>query len=248
MSSRPVISLEKIRKVYGSGRAAVEALRGVDLEIEEGEYIAVIGPSGSGKSSLMNIMGCLDRPTSGIYRLGGVEVQSLRDDVLAEVRNYRIGFVFQNFNLLPRATALENVELPLIYRGMSRRKRRKLAAEMLERVDLADRLDHTPAQLSGGEQQRVAIARALVTDPLIVLADEPTGNLDTVRSAEILKIFDELHAEGRTIVMITHEPDVAQRAHRRVRLRDGEIVEDSSALEREVETSLKGPSDRGEQQ
>ncbi len=243
MSSGPVISLEKIRKVYGFGRAAVEALRGVDLEIEEGEYVAVIGPSGSGKSSLMNIMGCLDRPTSGIYRLGGVEVQSLRDDVLAEVRNYRIGFVFQNFNLLPRATALENVELPLIYRGMPRRKRRKLAAEMLERVDLADRLDHTPAQLSGGEQQRVAIARALVTDPLIVLADEPTGNLDTVRSAEILKIFDELHAEGRTIVMITHEPDVAQRAHRRVRLRDGEIVEDSSALESEPEASPEGPSD-----
>jgi putative ABC transport system ATP-binding protein len=229
LDASAVISLENVRKIYGKGRAAVEALRGVDLQVSEGEYVAIIGPSGSGKSTLMNIIGCLDRPSSGIYRLGGVEVQRLGDDVLAQVRNRQIGFVFQNFNLLPRATALENVELPLIYRGITRRKRRQLATEILERVDLADRLGHSPAQLSGGEQQRVAIARALVTDPLIILADEPTGNLDTSRSAEILKIFDELHAEGRTIVMITHEPDVAARAHRNVRIRDGEIIADSAA-------------------
>ena len=228
MAEESVISLEAVRKIYGRGRAAVEALRGIDFQVRKGEYVAVVGPSGSGKSTLMNIIGCLDRPTSGVYRLGGLEVQRLSDDVLARVRNHQIGFVFQNFNLLPRATAIENVELPLVYRGMPRRKRHSLAIEMLERVDLADRINHTPAQLSGGEQQRVAIARALVTNPLIVLADEPTGNLDTARSAEILKIFDELHAEGRTIVMITHEPDVAARAHRNVRIRDGEIISDSS--------------------
>lgn len=220
----PAIELHNVTKVYGRGRTAVDALRGIDLTVMRGEYVAVLGPSGSGKSTLMNIIGCLDRPTSGTYRLGGVDVTTLSDNDLAEIRNRQIGFVFQNFNLLQRATALENVELPLLYRGLGKRRRRQLAAQMLERVDLADRMHHTPSQLSGGEQQRVAIARALVTDPLILLADEPTGNLDSARSAEILKIFDELHAEGRTIVMITHERDVAERAGRRVRIRDGEIV------------------------
>lgn len=229
MVSEAIISLEGVRKVYGKGRAAVEALRGIDLQVRRGEFVAVVGPSGSGKSTLMNIVGCLDKPSSGVYRLAGLEVQRLGDDVLAQVRNHQIGFVFQSFNLLPRATAIDNVELPLIYRGLARRMRRRLAAEVLERVDLSDRSSHTPAQLSGGEQQRVAIARALVTNPFIILADEPTGNLDTSSSAEILKIFDELHAEGRTIVMITHEPDVAARAHRNLRMRDGEIVSDTSA-------------------
>ena len=235
----PAIELRNVTKVYGQGRAAVDALRGIDLVVHRGDYVAVLGPSGSGKSTLMNIIGCLDRPTSGTYLLGGIDVTELSDNDLAEIRNRQIGFVFQNFNLLQRATALENVELPLIYRGMGRRTRRKLAAEMLERVDLADRMHHTPSQLSGGEQQRVAIARALVTDPLIVLADEPTGNLDTARSAEILKIFDELHQEGRTIVMITHELDVAERAARRLRIRDGEIVGEELSEEGAKERALR---------
>jgi putative ABC transport system ATP-binding protein len=239
----PAIELRNVTKVYGEGRAAVDALRGINLVVHRGEYVSVIGPSGSGKSTLVHIIGCLDRPTSGTYLLGGIDVTELGDNDLAEIRNRQIGFVFQNFNLLQRATALENVELPLIYRGMGRRTRRKLAAEMLERVDLADRMHHTPGQLSGGEQQRVAIARALVTDPLIVLADEPTGNLDSARSAELLKIFDELHQEGRTIVMITHELDVAKRAARRVRIRDGEIVGEELSEEDAEERALRSEED-----
>lgn len=221
------IEMAGIRKTYNSGSIAFEALRGIDLTVKHGGFIAITGPSGSGKSTLMNLVGCLDRPSAGTYRMDAEDVTSLSDDDLASIRNRRVGFVFQSFNLLARATAAENVELPLLYRGMSRRQRRPLALAMLERVGLAERATHMPSQLSGGEQQRVAIARALVTDPTILLADEPTGNLDTARTGEILNLFDALHAEGRTIVLITHEADVAGRAQRAIAMRDGLIVGDS---------------------
>lgn len=226
MSSRPseaALEMTGIRKVYNTGSVAFAALKGIDLSIQSGDFVAVTGPSGSGKSTLMNIVGCLDRPTSGVYRMEGEEVSTLSDNRLAEIRNRRIGFVFQSFNLLPRATALENVEVPLFYRGIPRRKRVPVARQILDRVGLAHRADHTPAQLSGGEQQRVAIARALVGDPTLILADEPTGNLDTARTVEILRLFEELHDEGRTILLITHEPEVASRAMRTIVMRDGEL-------------------------
>jgi len=218
-----MISMDGIRKDYRVGDMEVEALRGVSLQIPKGEFVALMGPSGCGKSTLMNVMGLLDTPSAGSYRLEEEEVSGLNDDVLSAIRNRRIGFVFQSFNLLPRATALENVALPLIYGDHDEIERR--AADALRSVGLAERMHHRPSQLSGGQQQRVAIARALVTDPSILLADEPTGNLDTKSSEEIMALFADLHKQGRTIVLVTHEPDVARYARLIVRLRDGMVVD-----------------------
>ena len=219
-----MIVLEGVQRTYQMGSTEVRALDGIDLEIAAGGYVAVMGRSGSGKSTLMNILGCLDTPTGGRYVLDGTEVQSLDDDQLAAVRNRRIGFVFQTFNLLPRVDALTNVALPLVYRGCSRQERDERARTALERVGLGHRLHHQPSELSGGQCQRVAIARALVTSPSIVLADEPTGNLDTTTSAEIMALLDELSTEGRTVILVTHEEETARHAQQRVRLRDGRIV------------------------
>jgi putative ABC transport system ATP-binding protein len=219
-----MIELENITKIYRMGDVEVPALRGVSLSVKEGEMVALVGASGSGKSTLMNIIGFLDKPTGGKYTLEGIDVSRLNDNKLAEMRNKKIGFVFQTYNLLPRASAQSNVELPLIYGGSGQKHRRAL--EALERVGLAARSHHKPAELSGGEQQRVAIARALVNDPSLILADEPTGNLDSNATAEIISIFCKLHEEGITIVLVTHEPDVAAQAKRIVRLLDGQVIED----------------------
>jgi putative ABC transport system ATP-binding protein len=224
----PVIELAGVRKVYRTGSLEVEALRGISLTIGQGEYVAVMGPSGSGKSTLMHILGCLDVPTSGTYWLAGEDVGVMDEIELAEIRNRRVGFVFQQFNLLPSLTALRNVELPLAYGGVSRERRRRRASEALERVGLADRLAHRPGELSGGQQQRVAVARALVTDPALLLADEPTGNLDSTAAVDVLRLFDELHRQGRTVVLITHEAEVAQHAARVIRIRDGAIAADET--------------------
>ncbi len=222
----PVLDVRRVVKTYGQGETAVHALRGLSLVVQRGDYVAIMGSSGSGKSTLMNILGCLDVPTSGRYLLDGVDVSRLSDRQLALVRNRRIGFVFQAFNLIPRTTALANVELPLAYAGMKAGERRRRARAALALVGLADRASHEPNQLSGGQQQRVAVARALVTAPALVLADEPTGNLDTQSTADVLAVLDRLNRSGRTIVLITHEPDVAAHASRLIRLVDGRIVED----------------------
>ena len=225
--SEPVIRTVALTRDYPMGGETVRALRGVDLEIQPNEYVAIMGPSGSGKSTLMNLIGCLDTPTAGQYWLAGTEVSRMTDDELARVRNRQIGFVFQTFNLLPRATALHNVELPLVYAGLPARERKQRAAEALASVGLGDRMEHRPAELSGGQRQRVAIARALVTEPSIILADEPTGNLDSTTSEEIMKILEELHrTRGQTIVMVTHEADIARHAARVVTLHDGMISSD----------------------
>ena len=218
-----LIGLESIVKVYRMGKVDVPALRGLTMSVSQGEMMAIVGASGSGKSTLLNVVGLLDRPTSGRYLFNGVDVSGLSDNQLAEMRNKELGFVFQDFNLLPRATALSNVELPLVYSHGSRR-RREQAAEALERVGLGGRTGHKPSELSGGEQQRVAIARALVNNPAIILADEPTGNLDTRSTSEIMAIFHALHQEGKTVVLITHEPDIAAQAQRTIRLQDGRIL------------------------
>ncbi|MDD5701974.1 MAG: ABC transporter ATP-binding protein [Dehalococcoidales bacterium] len=219
-----MIELKNIAKTYRMGKVHVQALRGVDLIVRQGEMVAIIGASGSGKSTLMNIIGCLDKPTSGQYFLDGDEVGCLSDDRLAELRNRKLGFVFQQYNLLPRINALANVELPLIYSGILQKHKR--AKEALERVGLGQRLHHKPTEMSGGEQQRVAIARALINNPSLILADEPTGNLDTVASSEIMNIFLQLHSEGMTVVLITHEMDIAQQADRIIRIMDGKIISD----------------------
>lgn len=221
-----LIRVNEVWKTYQVGQQLVHALRGLTLEIHKGEYTALMGPSGSGKSTLMNMLGCLDTPTSGSYHLAGEDVGALGDDALADIRNRRIGFVFQTFNLMPRYTALENVALPMVYAGVGRAEREARAAEVLEQVGLADRMDHRPNELSGGQRQRVAVARALVNRPDLLLADEPTGNLDTKTSIEIMALFEEIHAVGNTVVIVTHEEDIAAQARRVVRLRDGVVSAD----------------------
>ena len=243
-SSQPaIIDCKGLGKTYISGKLEVHALKGVDLQVMRNEFVAIMGPSGSGKSTLMNLLGCLDTPSFGSYRLNQTESANLDDDELAAVRNQEIGFVFQTFNLLARATALHNVELPLIYAGMSSRKRHEKAMNALERVNLGHRWDHRPNELSGGERQRVAVARALVNNPAIVLADEPTGNLDSRTSYEIMNLFVELHKVGQTIIVVTHENDIARYAHRVIRVLDGNIVEDK----RQVPVIPLPPPSEGEE-
>jgi putative ABC transport system ATP-binding protein len=224
MAGVPLLELRGVTRVYSTGRLEVPALRGVDVDVWPGEFVAIIGHSGSGKTTLMNIIGCLDRPTDGTYRIAGEDVSSFDDDGLARIRSRTIGFVFQSYNLLPRTSALENVATPLLYQGVGRRERLERAKAPLERLGLGDRLTHEPSELSGGQQQRVAIARALVTEPALILADEPTGNLDTASGEEVMAILHQLNDEGRTIVLITHEAEVAAKAQRQIHVRDGRIV------------------------
>jgi putative ABC transport system ATP-binding protein len=221
-----MIETTDLWKTYIMGTEEIHALRGVSIQIERGEYVAIMGPSGSGKSTLMNLIGCLDTPSKGTYQLNGKQVSQMNDDELARIRNEEIGFVFQTFNLLPRATALHNVELPLIYAGITSKTRGERASQALDKVELADRKTHRPNQLSGGQRQRVAIARALVNNPSILLADEPTGNLDSKTGVEIMSLFARLHEAGNTIVLVTHEPEVAQHAHRAIHIRDGQVEKD----------------------
>jgi putative ABC transport system ATP-binding protein len=224
--STPIVVFEKVRKTYQMGPVTVEALRGVSFEIHAGDYISIMGPSGCGKSTLLNLLGCLDRPTSGQYRLGPEDVSRMNDDDLSAVRGARLGFVFQSYNLIQQLTVLENIEIPLYYQDRPEQQSREMARRMAERVGLEHRLDHKPFELSGGQQQRVAIARALVNEPLVILADEPTGNLDSTSGTEVMKLFDELHEQGKTLILVTHDPGVGQRAGRTIRLRDGEIESD----------------------
>ncbi len=221
-----VIKIRNITRDFPLGNEVVKVLKGIDLDIERGEYVALMGPSGSGKSTLMNLLGCLDTPTSGSYELNGSNVSNMTDDELAEIRNKEIGFVFQTFNLLPRTTALENVALPMIYAGASKSERTERAKQVLTDVGLADRMDHKPNQLSGGQRQRVAVGRALVNHPSIILADEPTGNLDSKTSDEIMNLFNEIHKAGNTVILVTHEEEIAENAHRIIRLRDGVVESD----------------------
>ena len=221
-----LVEVKDIYKIYNPGENEVRALDGVSLSVEEGEFLAIIGQSGSGKSTFMNMLGLLDIPTSGTYLLDGINTANMTDDELSEIRNKEIGFIFQGFNLIPSLTALENVELPLVYRGMPKAERRELALDALERVGLSNRLDHLPKQMSGGQQQRVAIARAVAAKPPIILADEPTGNLDSHSGIEVMRILHELHEDGRTIILITHDNEIASEAHRVIRISDGKIVED----------------------
>ena len=226
MESKSVISLRGITRDFQLGAQTVHVLKGIDLDIQKGEYVALMGPSGSGKSTLMNLLGCLDTPTGGTYHLAGRDVSRMDDNDLAAVRNKEIGFVFQTFNLIPRQTALQNVALPMVYAGASKEVRTERAEEVLRQVGLEDRMDHRPNQLSGGQRQRVAVARALVNTPSMILADEPTGNLDSTTSVEIMKLFDDIHKSGNTLVVVTHEEDIARHAHRIIRLRDGKIESD----------------------
>lgn len=225
-----VIKIRNITRDFPLGNEVVKVLKGIDLDIERGEYVALMGPSGSGKSTLMNLLGCLDTPTSGSYELNGKDVSNMTDDELAEIRNKEIGFVFQTFNLLPRTTALENVALPMVYAGASKSERTERAKEVLTNVGLADRMDHKPNQLSGGQRQRVAVGRALVNKPSIILADEPTGNLDSKTSEEIMNLFNEIHKAGNTVILVTHEEDIAENAHRIIRLRDGIVESDTKKV------------------
>lgn len=224
--AQPIIEIKNITRDFPLGNEVVHVLKGIDLTINKGEYVALMGPSGSGKSTLMNLLGCLDTPTGGTYVLNGKHVSEMQDEELAEIRNKEIGFVFQTFNLMPRTTALDNVALPMVYAGFSKNERNERATEVLTQVGLADRMDHKPNQLSGGQRQRVAVGRALVNKPSIILADEPTGNLDSKTSLEIMTLFDDIHANGNTVILVTHEEDVAQHAHRIIRLRDGVIETD----------------------
>jgi putative ABC transport system ATP-binding protein len=246
--TEPVIRIEDLTRIYRMGESEVRALDGISLVVEKGEFIAIMGPSGSGKSTLMNIIGCLDRPTAGRYVLDGIDVSSLDRDARAEIRNDKIGFVFQNFNLLARTSALENVELPLLYSKKTKMNEKDVEARgraSLKKVGLADRWDHTPAQLSGGQQQRVAIARSLVNDPAILLADEPTGNLDTKTSEEVMAIFQSLNEEGKTVVLITHENDIAEHAKRVVTFRDGRVLSDVPVKKRRIVASLTAAAAAG---
>ncbi|MBM3914233.1 MAG: ABC transporter ATP-binding protein [Sphingomonadales bacterium] len=235
LSNNSLISLEGIQRLYSMGDETIYALRGIDLQIKRNEYVALMGPSGSGKSTLMNLIGCLDSPSSGSYWLNGQDVAGLSDKRLAEIRNREIGFVFQTFNLLPRLTALDNVALPLVYAGVSELERRERAHDVLKQVGLQDRVGHRPNELSGGQRQRVALARALVNKPSLILADEPTGNLDSKTSVEIMQMFASIHALGNTIVLVTHEEDIARHAHRMVRLKDGRIESDALTLNQAYE-------------
>ena len=225
--AQPIIEIKDIKRDFPLGDEIIHVLKGIDLTINKGEYVALMGPSGSGKSTLMNLLGCLDTPTSGTYVLNGKLVSKMHDDELAEIRNKEIGFVFQTFNLMPRTTALDNVALPMVYAGFSKSERNERATEVLTQVGLADRMDHKPNQLSGGQRQRVAVGRALVNKPAIILADEPTGNLDSKTSVEIMGLFNEIHANGNTVILVTHEEDIAAYAHRIIRLRDGVIESDT---------------------
>jgi putative ABC transport system ATP-binding protein len=241
MSTSSLIELQDVVKIYRMGDVEVRALQGVSLTIEQGEFTAIMGASGSGKSTLMNVIGCLDRPTSGRYLLDGQEVSTLSRDQLAEIRNRTLGFVFQNFNLLSRTTALENVELPLLYAGVSKAERDARATEALARVAIADRAQHHPNQMSGGQQQRVAIARALVNQPRVILADEPTGNLDSRTSVEVMALFQELGRAGITVILVTHEPDIAEYASRIVVMRDGRVLSDAHRTQRRAEVAVARP-------